>query len=107
MGRQFGLLSTQVLEPQRGVGHAIRHEHSNGVQRPLYLGESGENSNVWFRDAIHLLEDLNIGWAWWPLKKIESISGSMSIEKTEGYQSLLNYWEGNGPEPSWSTPPRC
>lgn len=67
---------------------------------PLYLGESGENSNVWFRDAIHLLEDLNIGWAWWPLKKIESISGSMSIEKTEGYQSLLNYWEGNGPEPS-------
>ena len=21
---------------------------------PLYLGESGENSNVWFRDAIHL-----------------------------------------------------
>ena len=67
---------------------------------PLYLGESGENSNVWFRDAIHLLEDLNIGWAWWPLKKIESISGSMSIEKTEGYQSLLNYWEGNGPTPT-------
>ena len=24
----------------------------------------------------------------------------MSIEKTEGYQSLLNYWEGNGPTPT-------
>jgi len=24
---------------------------------PLYLGESGENSNVWFRDAIKLIED--------------------------------------------------
>ena len=40
-------------------------------------------------------------------EKIESISGSMSIEKTEGYQSLLNYWEGTGPSLRWSTPPRC
>ena len=30
----------------------------------LYLGESGENSNVWLRDAIKLLEDNDIGWAW-------------------------------------------
>ncbi|MEY2925215.1 MAG: hypothetical protein RLZZ337_1765, partial [Bacteroidota bacterium] len=38
----------------------------NTYNVPLYLGESGENSNVWFRDAIRLLEDLDIGWAWWP-----------------------------------------
>ena len=25
--------------------------------------ESGENSNVWFRDAIRLIEDHDIGWA--------------------------------------------
>lgn len=67
---------------------------------PLYLGESGENSNVWFRDAIRLLEDLHIGWAWWPLKKIESISCPLSVPKTPGYQLLLDYWNGNGPKPS-------
>ncbi len=67
---------------------------------PLYLGESGENSNVWFRDAIRLLEDLDIGWAWWPLKKIESISCPLSVEKSEAYQTLLDYWSGNGPQPT-------
>ena len=67
---------------------------------PLYLGESGENSNVWFRDAIKLLEDNHIGWAWWPMKKVESISGPLSVIKTPAYQSLLNYWENGGKPPS-------
>ena len=38
VGRQFGLLSAQILEPQRGVGHAICHEHSNGVRRSAVPG---------------------------------------------------------------------
>ena len=69
---------------------------------PLYLGESGENSNVWFRDAIALLEEHNIGWAWWPNKKVEAIAGPLSVTKTVGYESLLNYWKGNGTKPSAS-----
>ncbi len=72
----------------------------NTYDIPLYLGESGENSNVWFRDAIRLLEDNNIGWAWWPMKKIESIAGPLSVIKTEAYQSLLDYWNGTGSMPS-------
>lgn len=67
---------------------------------PLYFGETGENSNVWFRDAARLFEDHNIGWAWWPMKKIESIAGPLSVPKSTGYQALLDYWEGNGPQPS-------
>ncbi|MEL6731339.1 MAG: carbohydrate-binding protein [Bacteroidota bacterium] len=64
----------------------------NNFNRPLYLGESGENSNVWFRDAIRLLEDNNIGWAWWPMKKVESIAGPLSAVKTPDYEALLNFW---------------
>lgn len=66
---------------------------------PLYLGESGENSNTWFRDAIKLLDEHQIGWAWWPMKKIESIAGPLFIEKTPEYQTLLNYWGGSGAQP--------
>ena len=66
---------------------------------PLFLGESGENSNVWFRDAIHLFEGLDIGWAWWPLKKIASISCPLSTVKTPAYQYLLDYWSGNASKP--------
>lgn len=67
---------------------------------PLYLGESGENSNVWFRDAIRLLEDHDIGWAWWPMKKVESIAGPLAVVKQQGYQDLLDYWNGGGTAPS-------
>ncbi len=74
----------------------IRNTHNV----PLYLGESGENSNVWFRDAIRLLEDLDIGWAWWPMKKVDDIAGPLSVPRTPEYQALLDYWEGNGPAPS-------
>ena len=67
---------------------------------PLFFGEAGENSNVWFRDAIKLFEDNNIGWAWWPMKKIESISCPVSSIKNSGYQDLLNYWGGTGTQPT-------
>jgi aryl-phospho-beta-D-glucosidase BglC (GH1 family) len=72
----------------------------NQYNIPIWFGESGENSNTWFRDAIKLLEEHNIGWAWWPMKKVESISGPLSIIKSPGYQALLDYWSGNGPAPS-------
>lgn len=72
----------------------------NAYNVPLYLGESGENSNVWFRDAIELLESNGIGWAWWPMKKVEAIAGPLSAKKTFGYEALLNYWKGNGPLPT-------
>lgn len=67
---------------------------------PLYLGETGENSNVWFRDAVKLYEDNNMGWAWWPMKKIESVAGPLSIPKSAGYATLLNYWENGGTQPT-------
>lgn len=67
---------------------------------PLWLGESGENGNVWFRDAIKLVEDLGIGWSWWPMKKVESISGMTSVKMPAGYQQLLDYWGGTGSAPS-------
>ncbi len=69
---------------------------------PIWMGESGENSNVWFTSSIQLLEQNNIGWAWWPYKKIGSVTGTVTIKKTEGYQKLLNYWAGSGSKPSVS-----
>ena len=67
---------------------------------PIYFGESGENSNTWFRDAIKNFEDNGMGWAWWPEKKVEDIAGPLSITKTSEYERLLNFWKGNGPRPS-------
>ncbi len=53
-----------------------------------------------FGMLYRLMEDLDIGWAWWPLKKIESIAGPVSVVKTDDYQTLLDYWSGSGPNVS-------
>jgi endoglucanase len=75
----------------------------NTFNVPIWLGESGENSNTWFTNAIKLVESNGIGWAWWPYKKIGSVTGTVTIPKTTGWQNLLNYWKGNGSKPSVET----
>jgi endoglucanase len=66
---------------------------------PLWLGESGENSNVWIRDAVALVEHNKIGWAMWPLKKI-GLNNPFQISMSPGYQQLIDYWRGKGEKPS-------
>ena len=71
----------------------------NTYNVPIWCGESGENSNVWFTEAIKLFESNNIGWSWWTLKKVRSLSGTMSIEPDDNYTRLLNYWKNGGTKP--------
>jgi endoglucanase len=72
----------------------------NTYNIPLWLGETGENSNVWFVELIELLDANRIGWAWWPHKKIESIAGPLSARKNPEYDQLLRYWRGEASAPS-------
>ncbi len=70
------------------------------ANRPLWLGESGENSNAWFTDCIKLMESNKIGWAWWPFKKVESVAGPLSVAKPGEYDYLLRYWRGEVTAPT-------
>lgn len=72
----------------------------NSANRPLWLGETGENNNKWFTDCVTLLDQNNIGWSWWTLKKVESTSGFFSIKKPAEYEAVLKYWKGTGTKPS-------
>ena len=67
---------------------------------PLWMGEAGENSNVWFTEAITLFEENNIGWSWWPMKRVETIVGPYSIKFTDAYKNILKYWKGEVAKPS-------
>ena len=68
---------------------------------PLWLGESGENSNTWFRETINLMETNNIGWNWWTHKKIATITSPYSAILTPEYQAVLNYLENGQSKPSY------
>jgi hypothetical protein len=67
---------------------------------PLWIGESGENTNEWFRAAVNLFETNNIGWSWWTIKKIGSESSLMTISKPVGYQKIIDYLAAKGPKPT-------
>jgi endoglucanase len=69
---------------------------------PVWLGETGENSNVWYTEEIRLLEKNNIGWAMWPLKKIGS-NNPLEIKSNTNYDSLKNYMNGEGIKPAANT----
>ena len=75
----------------------------NQYNVPLWMGESGENSNVWFKEAISLFEDNDIGWAWWPWKRIETTVSSLSITSNSNYNAVVEYFKGNASAPSAST----
>lgn len=83
---------------QTSIQFALNIRNSHLV--PIWCGEAGENSNHWYTDAVRLLEDNNIGWAWWSWKKFDSQSGIVSVQPPSGYQTLLNYWQHGGTKPS-------
>ncbi|MEO7278089.1 MAG: cellulase family glycosylhydrolase [Sphingomicrobium sp.] len=66
--------------------------------RPIWLGESGENSNGWYRDAIALVERHDIGWSWWPLKKI-GVNNPLEVELNPGWRRVVAWLTGKGPRP--------
>jgi hypothetical protein len=74
-------------------------ELRNQYNLPVWMGESGENSNSWFRSAVALLEKNDMGWAWWPHKKM-GINNPFQIKANPGYRQVVDYWKGQGPRPS-------
>ncbi len=64
--------------------------------KPIWMGEGGENSNTWFSDCISLLEKHNIGWSWWPVKK-SKINNILKVVTNEDYYRLIDSWTNNTP----------
>ena len=75
---------------------ALREKH----RVPLWLGESGENNDQWFRDCVALVEKNHIGWAWWPHKKVNSGSCTLTIRRPDDFRNLVEYWNRGGERPS-------
>jgi endoglucanase len=68
----------------------------NSLNVPLWMSESGENSNTWFTNATTLFEKNNIGWSWWPVKK-SGINNILHVTTNKEYSDLLSYWKNGSP----------
>ncbi|NHA06160.1 cellulase family glycosylhydrolase [Mucilaginibacter sp. HC2] len=73
---------------QKSVEHIIKTRDQYNV--PAWIGETGENSNVWLTEEIRLLEKNNLGWALWPLKKMGN-NNPIEIPSNLNYDDVTNY----------------
>jgi endoglucanase len=81
---------------QESINFAINLRNTHNV--PIWLGETGENSNVWFTSLIALAEINRIGWAMWPVKK-PGINNVLRVVVNSDYTNLINYWKGTAANP--------
>ena len=76
----------------------INMRNNYGV--PLWMGESGENSNHWYYEVFKLLEENNIGWNFWTHKKVDKITSPYSAYVSPQYQIVIDYLLGNASQPT-------
>lgn len=60
-------------------------------QVPLWLGESGENDAKWVETFAQLLDKNDIGWAFWPYKKMDSDSSFVQFPQPTGWKNIVDY----------------
>jgi len=58
---------------------------------PIWLGESGENSDEWIAKFVKVLEKNDIGWAFWPYKKMQEPSAIVSIVPPAGWEKIVEF----------------
>ena len=58
---------------------------------PIWMGESGENTDEWIAQFVKTLEKNNIGWAFWPYKKMESPRSVVSVIPPADWGKIVEF----------------
>ncbi|HQV36467.1 MAG: cellulase family glycosylhydrolase [Flavobacterium sp.] len=58
---------------------------------PIYIGETGENTDEWIRDFRILLDKNKINWCFWPYKKMNNPRGIMNFDQPENFNLLIDF----------------
>ncbi len=58
---------------------------------PIWLGESGENTDDWIRQFRVLLDSNDIGWCFWPYKKMEKTSCMVAIPEPVYWDEIVAF----------------
>jgi endoglucanase len=67
---------------------------------PLWVGEFGENTIDWVRNARIDYDAENVGWAFWSWKRQATDRSLYSFNSTTGWDNITNYIKNGGTKPS-------
>ncbi len=61
------------------------------TQRPMYMGETGENTDEWIASFRQALDEQRIGWTFWSYKRLDSERAFVSVPLPEGWQTICDF----------------
>ena len=74
-------------------------DHRKRLNAPVWVGETGEKDNAIYWGTTQYFEANNIGWSFWPWKKMETTNTPYSIKAPQGWDAIRTYTQG-GAKPS-------
>jgi hypothetical protein len=60
-------------------------------QVPIFLGESGENTDEWIKAFREVLDSNRIGWTFWPYKQLSSSRSPRTYDKPPHWDEIVAY----------------
>ncbi len=63
--------------------------------RPFYMGETGHEPDQWIAGFCRMLERVNIGWTYWPYKKMGNPTSMLNIKEPKNWKLILDYTESD------------
>lgn len=65
----------------------------NKYDVPIWMGESGENTYEWISAWRRLMDTNDIGWCFWPLKRLDTDRSILSAAEPKDYGQIIDYAE--------------
>lgn len=64
-------------------------------KRPMYMGETGENTDEWVADFRKALDDAGIGWTFWTYKRLDTTRSFVSVPLPAEWQTLVDFTDAD------------
>ncbi|HLN74206.1 MAG TPA: glycoside hydrolase family 5 protein [Prolixibacteraceae bacterium] len=68
-------------------------EFRNKTNLPMYMGEIGHNKDEWISAFCKTLEENNIGYTFWPYKKMGDPTSFVHVNEPDGWQKIVEFTE--------------
>ena len=62
---------------------------------PVWVGETGEANDAIYWGTTEYFEASNIGWSFWPWKKMDAYNGPYSIQPPKNWKAVRAYTDGD------------
>src|SRR4029079_13439553 len=56
---------------------------------PIWMGESGENTDEWITTFRTMLDEHEVGWCFWPYKKLDNPRCVATIARPNGWDAIV------------------